>query len=183
MALLWIIPACILAAGAVLLRAYFRLLALDGRCVVAAADVEAALDRRHAMLPALVGLARAFAPNQRDATDAVVKLHAAVRRAATPQSRLLAQTRLADAIHRLLVKTEAVPQLRNLEDFSALRAALGQNETDLTAARRRLGAATEAYNLALTRFPMNLFAIRLRLAHRVFYDIGLEQRCAPEACA
>ncbi len=162
-------------AAATLLRGRARLMALDAHCEAAAEEAEAELARLHALTPPLVGLMRAFAPQERVVIDAVAIAHAAAQRAPSPQARLLAETRLADAVHRLITRAEGVGQIKSLQDFNALRQEMGDAERRLAAARRRLSAATEAYNRALGRFPENVFAMRLRLAPRVFYDIGVEQ--------
>lgn len=162
-------------AAAALLRGRGRLLALDSKCEAAAAEVEAELAGLHALTPPLVGLMRAFAPQEREAIDAVAKAHAAAQRASSPQAQLLAETRLADAVHRLLARAESVEQIKGLKDFNALRQEMVKAERRLVVARRRLSAVTEAYNRALGRFPESLFAMRLRLAPRAFYDIGGEQ--------
>ncbi|MEK4033366.1 LemA family protein [Methylocystis sp. IM3] len=162
-------------AGAVLLNARRRLLALDARCVDAAADVEAASLRLHSLFPALVGLMRAFAPQERVAIDAVATAYAGARRAHSPQARLFGETRLADGVHALLGRAQGVPQIQTLDDFRELRIRMDEAERQLAAARRGLKAATDAYNEALCQFPESLFAVRLRLAPRPFYDIGEEQ--------
>jgi LemA protein len=165
----------LMLAATALMRGRRRLLALDAKCEAAAAEVEAELARLHDLTPPLVGLMRAFAPREREAIDAVAKAHAAAQRAPSPQARLLAETRLSDAVHRLMSQAEAVEQIKSLQDFSALRQEMAKAERRLVVARRRLSALTDAYNRALGRFPESLFAMRLRLAPRVFYDIGVEQ--------
>ncbi len=162
-------------ARAVLLNARRRLLALDARCAAAAADVEAEASRLHALFPALVGLMRAFAPQERAAIDAVAMAYAGSRRAHSPQAKLFGEARLADGVHALLGRAQGVSQIQNLEDFRELRQRMEEAEQELAAARRRLKAATDAYNEALARFPESLFAMRLRLAPRAFYDIGVEE--------
>ncbi|GLI91861.1 LemA family protein [Methylocystis echinoides] len=161
-------------AAATLLRGRRRLLALDSTCEAAAREAEAALARLHALTPPLVGLMRAFAPLERDAIDAVAMAHAASQRAPSPQARLLAETRLADAVHRLMTRAEGVGQIKSLADFNVLRQEMAHAELELADTRRKLSAATEDYNRALGRFPEHLFALRLRLAPRAFYDIGEE---------
>jgi LemA protein len=169
-------------AATALMRGRRRLLALDAKCDAAAAEVDAELARLHALTPPLVGLMRAFAPQEKEAIDAVAKAHSAAQRAASPQARLLAETRLADAVHRLTSRAEGVEQIKLLQDFNALRQEMASAERRLAASRRRLSAMTEAYNRALGRFPESLFAMRLRLAPRAFYDIGVE-RLAEEGAA
>jgi LemA protein len=183
MTLFWIAFACLCAAAALLLRAYRRLLALDARCEAAAAEVEAELAKRHAMLPALVGVMRAFLPQEREAVEIVVKTHAAVQRAASPQARLLAETRLGDGVRQALAKAHGVERAQTLRDFDELQAALEETDRRLAAARRNLSAAIDAYNAALGGFPARRLATRLRLAPRVFYDIGAEQGFRDEAAA
>lgn len=162
-------------AAAALLRGRQRLLALDAKCEAVAAEVAAELAGLHALTPPLVGLMQAFAPQEREAIDSVAKAHTATQRASSPQAQLLAETRLADAVHRLLTRAENVEQIKGLKDFRALRQEMDRAERRLVVARRRLSAVTEAYNRALGRFPESLFAMRLKLGPRAFYDIGGEQ--------
>lgn len=175
MTFFWIalVPLC--AVAAILLRARRHLLVLDAHCEAAAVEVEAGLAGLHALFPALVGLMRAFAPKEREAIDAVAKAHAAAQRTHSPQARLLAETRLADSVRRLLAQARQVDQIKTMSDFNALRLEMEEAERRVAGARRKLSAATDAYNQALTHFPESLFAMRLRLAPRAFYDIGVEQ--------
>jgi LemA protein len=166
---------CLCAVAALLTRAYQRLLSLDAECRAATAAVDAELANWHALLPALSGVMRAFAPQERDAVDMVARLHASGRRATSPQARLLAEARLGDGVHDLLARAQAAPQLQTLDDFRELRAAIDETERRLAAARRRLAATTAEYNRALARFPESLFAGRLRLTPRDFYDIAVER--------
>jgi LemA protein len=183
MSLFWIAFACLCAAAALLLSAYRRLRGLDARCEAAAAAVESALERRHSMLPALVGLMQAFAPREREAIDIVVRAHGAAQRAATPQAKLLAETWLADGVHYLRARARATPQIAKLADFQQLEIALDEAELRLAAERRNLSAATQAYNLALDGFPASLFALRMRFAPRAFYDIAIDASTLGEEIA
>jgi LemA protein len=162
------------AAGAALARAYRRLMALDARCEAAASAVERERAARHALLPALVGVTRAFAPQERDVAEGVVKAHAAALRAPTPQAQLLAELRLSDAVGALVARVEATPRLQALEDFRAFQAALADADLRLAAARKALAVATSDYNAARRGFPEQLFALRGRFARRAFYDIAVE---------
>ncbi len=162
-------------AAAVLLNARRRLLALDARCAAAAADVEASAARLQGLFPALVGLMRAFAPQEQAAIDAVAIAYAGARRAHSPQAKLFGEARLADGVHALLGRAQGVPQIQNLDDFRELRQRMDETEQELAVARRRLKAEIDAYNAALGRFPESFFAAQLRLGPRAFYDIGAEE--------
>jgi LemA protein len=183
MSSVWIAFLCLCAAGALLTRAYLRLLSLDSACQAATAAVDAELANWHGLLPALVGVMRAFAPQEREAVATVARLHASGRRAGSPQARLLVEARLGDGVRDLLTRAQAQPQIQRLDDFRELRAALDETERRLAASRRRLAVATADYNCALARFPGRLFAGQLRLTPRAFYDIAVETPCAEETPA
>jgi LemA protein len=173
----FLVPLLLLAAAiATVLRARRRLLALDARCKAAAAAAEAEAARLQSLFPALVGLVRAFAPQEREAMEAVARAYAGARRAHSPQARLLAETRLADSVRALQARAQGVPQIRDLEDFRELRLRMAEAERRLAAARSGLRAATQDYNRTLARFPESLFALRLSLLPRDFYDIGADER-------
>ncbi|MDJ0449407.1 LemA family protein [Methylocystis sp. JR02] len=171
---------CLCIAAAVLASRFLRLQSLDAQCKAAAEQVDAELANWHAMLPALAGVMRAFAPKERGAVDVVARLHASGRRAGSPQARLLAEARLGDGVHGLLARAQATPEIQRLDDFRQLRAALEEAEGGLAAARRRLATATADYNRALRRFPECLFAGRLRLTPRDYYDIAVDDSRAGE---
>lgn len=175
MPLFFVALVCLGAAGVSVMRAYRRLLELDARCEAAAADIEAEFGKRRALLPALVGVVRAFEAHDRDALDALVKAHGAVQRATSPQARLFAETRLGDSVRALLARAQLSEQLRSLPEFHELQEAFDETERRLAAARRDQAAAVDAFNAALRRFPSRLFAERLRLAPRAFYDIAAER--------
>ncbi|MBL1258606.1 LemA family protein [Methylocystis sp. Sn-Cys] len=77
-------------------------------------------------------------------------------------------------------RAQATPEIQRLDDFRQLRAALEEAEGGLAAARRRLATATADYNRALRRFPECLFAGRLRLTPRDYYDIAVDDSRAGE---
>lgn len=174
---------CLCITTAVLAKSYLRLHSLDAQCQAAALEVDAELANWRAMLPALAGVMRAFAPQERLAVDMVARLCASERRAPSPQARLLAEARLGDGVHDLIARAQATPQLRRLDDFRELRAALEEAERRLAAARRRLAMATADYNRALRRFPECLFTGRLRLTPRAYYDIAVDDVRAEETPA
>lgn len=173
-----------LAGGCVFFRRASRhLAALDARCDAAAAEIDATTARRHALLPALVGLVRAFAPQERAAVDAIAKAHAAVLRATSPQAQLFAETRLGDAVRRLMAVAESCPQLQASQHFRDLRTEIVDSERKIAAARHDLGVAVDAYNAGLRRFPAKFLAGKRRLARRAFYDIGVDRALLDEARA
>ena len=180
MILIFAVFACVCVVAAFVFQAWRRLRALDVRYRAAAAAVAAARARRGALLLALMGVVRAFAPQERALADRVAKVHAELERAPSPQARLLGEARLADALDTLLARAQQNPQLGALADFAELRAAFEESGRSLARARRTLAAATADYNAALARFPVRTLALRLKMVPRAFYDVAVEPALSEE---
>ena len=70
-----------------------------------------------------------------------------------------AQGELSGALSRLMVVTEAYPNLRANQGFRDLQAQLEGTENRITVARNRYIQAVQAYNVTVRSFPANLTAM------------------------
>ena len=87
---------------------------------------------------------RAFSLEARDAVESVAITRAAAIRAATPQARLQAETKLDLEVRKLLTLAEASPVLRNSVVFAELCAQIDQNQMHILAARSQSAALASA---------------------------------------
>ncbi|MEJ7672410.1 MAG: LemA family protein [Chitinophagaceae bacterium] len=69
-----------------------------------------------------------------------------------------AQGQLSQALGRLLVVTEAYPNLRANDAFRGLQAQLEGTENRIKVSRNDFNAAVQDYNVKVRTFPMNIFA-------------------------
>lgn len=151
-----------------------RLSELDALCDWASATLDAHNARRHALLLDLLKALRAFSLEARDAVESVAITRAAAIRAATPQARLHAETRLDLEVRRLLSLAETSPVLSNSAVFSELIAQIDQNQSDILAARDQSVAFVQSYNRVRRHFPGDWLAARLRYAQRAIHSMGQE---------
>lgn len=177
------IESCILILGLVGLACIvwlhlLRLSELNALCDWANATLEAHNVHRHALLLDLLKALRAFSLEARDAVESVAITRAAAIRAATPQARLQAETKLDLEVRKLLTLAEASPVLRNSVVFAELCAQIDQNQMDILAARSQSAAFVHSYNRVRNQFPGDWLAQRLRYARRAMETIG--QEIAPE---
>ena len=173
------IESCILLLGLVGLACIvwlhlLRLSELDALCDWANAALEAHNARRHALLLDLLKALRAFSLEARDAVESVAITRAAAIRAATPQARLQAETKLDLEVRKLLTLAEGSPVLRNSAVFAELCAQIDENHLDILAMRSQSAAFAHSYNRVRDQFPGDWLARRLRYARRAILTIGHE---------
>jgi LemA protein len=124
------------------------------------ADVQTQYQRRADLIPNLVETVRGFAAQENQVLTNVTEARArassiqvdpsnpdAVRQFAE------AQGALSQSLGRLLVTTEAYPQLRSNENFMALQSQLEGTENRIAVARRDYNEAVQAYNTRIRTFP------------------------------
>jgi LemA protein len=90
-----------------------------------------------------------------------------------------AQGELGAALSRLLMVTENYPQLRATENFRDLQAQLEGTENRISVERGNFNRAVETYNVAVRRFPTNLFAGLFGFAPRPFFTSQPGAETAP----
>lgn len=173
------IESCILLLGLVGLACIvwlhlLRLSELDALCDWANAALEAHNARRHVLLLDLLKALRAFSLEARDAVESVAITRAAAIRAATPQARLQAETKLDLEVRKLLTLAEGSPVLRNSAVFAELCAQIDENHLDILAMRSQSAAFAHSYNRVRDQFPGDWLARRLRYARRAILTIGQE---------
>ena len=173
------IESCILILGLVGLACIFwlhllRLSELDALCDWANATLDAHNARRHALLLDLLKALRAFSLDARDAVESVAIIRAAAIRAATPEARMQAETRLDLEVRKLMSLAETSPVLRNSAIFAELTSQIDQNQMDIVEARNQSIALVNSYNRVRNHFPGDWLAARLRYARRALVSISHE---------
>ena len=69
-----------------------------------------------------------------------------------------AQNELSGALKSLLAVSEAYPNIKGTENFRDLQTQLEGTENRINTARTRYNEAVKTYNVAIRRFPANIFA-------------------------
>jgi LemA protein len=162
---------------------YNRLMALDERCDTAFADVDVQLKHRHNLIPGLVETVRGYAGHELSVLTEVTRARATALRAASPETRLEAETQVGQSINSLLSVVERYPDLQATSHFRDLRVELADAENRITAARRFYNLAVDEYNATLRQFPGNQIGTLVRLGRRRHFDLGVERLLIDEPVA
>ena len=151
------------------------------------ADIDVQLKRRYDLVPNLVETVKGYAGHERDTLNQVIEARnraqsaAAGSQAGDPATRAVLENQLAGALRQLFALSEAYPQLRAVESFTALQMTLQEVEEALQNARRYYNAVARDYNTAREQFPSNLVAGWFAFQPRVFFE--LDQAVEREAPA
>ncbi len=181
-ATLLLLVAAIGAALSLLLSSSNRLLALDGRCKTAFADIDVHLKRRADLIPGLVECVKGFAAHETTILLEVTEARKSSLQSAS-EARRQAETVLGDKVGAVFSLAEKYPDLAASPHFRDLRAQLVDTEERIAAARRFFNLAVEEYNTTLAQFPGSLVAARKNLGERKPFDLGVERVLMDEAVA
>ena len=148
---------------------YNGLVALRNRFKNAFAQIDVQLKRRYDLIPNLVETAKGYLKHERETLEAVIQARniaatAATRAAANPADPSAlkqlagAETGLAGALSRLLVVSEAYPELKANQNMLRLTEELTSTENKIAFARQAFNDAVTTYNTRRETFPTVLFA-------------------------
>ncbi len=158
----------VLLGGFSCVSSYNRLIALDQETQKAWAQVENVYQRRADLIPNLVETVKGAANFEKDTIIAVTEARAKVGQVNTGgkppataedfQKYQQAQDQLSGALSRLLVVSEAYPDLKATANFKELQSQLEGTENRIAVERMRFNEAAQAFNTKLNSFPTNIMA-------------------------
>jgi LemA protein len=122
------------------------------------AAIETELKRRYDLIPNLVETVKGYAGHERDTLESVMQARNAVATQASLEDKVASQNALSGALGRLMMVSEAYPQLKANENFTSLQNELSQTETRISQARRYYNAVVKEYNTACQTLPSALIA-------------------------
>ena len=125
--------------------------------------VDAALTHRSGVVPELTGAFQSAAPAETAAIGAVNDARNQLDAAQSRRARIEANTRLDQAIARLLVLVENYPKFESSRKYADLLETMKAADYQIAVERRRYNEAVEHYNARLDGFPENLVSSVSRL--------------------
>ncbi len=125
----------------------------------AQAQISTQLQRRADLIPNFVATVKGYSDYEQETYTAVTEARAAVSGAKTATEQAEASEQLDKAITVWVnAVTEAYPDLKASEQYSALQYELSGTENRIATARKDYNAAAKEYNVAIKKFPKNIIA-------------------------
>ncbi|WP_017715243.1 LemA family protein [Kamptonema formosum] len=159
----------VLIVGFIVADAYNKLVTLRNRYKNAYSQIDVQLQRRYDLIPNLVETAKGYMKHERETLEAVIAARNAAMTASTqaaqnpgdPQAMQQLQNSeaaLTGALSRLLVLSEAYPDLKADRTMTQLMEELTSTENKVAFARQAFNDAVTLYNTKREVFPSNLIA-------------------------
>ena len=158
--------------GIIIWAKYHALVNLNGRVEEAWGDIVVQLQRRAALIPDLIETVRGYAAHEKDVFETLSAARQSSLDAATPREAAAAEARMQSALRAIFGIAEAYPQLQASQGFLQLQGQFVDTEDRVQASRRHYNGGVRELNTRMRVFPNNLFAKRLDLEQRDFFEVA-----------
>jgi LemA protein len=148
----------------------------DQAVKAAAANVQAAYQRRSDLIPNLVATVQGYAAQEKSVLTQVTEARAQATHVSIDASTIsdpaamarfqAAQDQLSGVLGHLLSITENYPDLKSNQNFLALQAQLEGTENRIEIARRDYNSAVQDYNTELVTIPGSLWAATMYKSYK-----------------
>jgi LemA protein len=144
------------------------------------AQIDAALQRRHDLIPNLVEAVKGYAKHEQDTFTKVTEARTAAEGARGVEKSSAAEGVLGGLLGRMMVIAEQYPELRATENFQQLQGQLSETENQIQITRRVYNDTVQTYNTAIQVFPAVLIANAFNFTAREFFDADPASEATPE---
>jgi LemA protein len=176
--------------GLTLIVSYNHLVGLNQQVNSQWAQVQNVYQRRADLIPNLVQTVQGSANFEKSTVEAVTEARASVGKvtidaskaptdAATLQQIQAAQGQLSGALSRLLVVSEAYPDLKSSQNFRDLQAQLEGTENRISVERGRFNDVVQAYDTSVHLFPSAITASMFGFADKPYFAAAETAATAP----
>ena len=138
------------------------------------ADIDAALQRRLDLVPALVNTVKGYAEHEKELFENIAKSREKYFQADNRAGKIEASNQLTGFLNRLLMLQENYPQLKASENFRDLQTQLEGTENRIAVARTRYNEAAKLLNSYTRQFFGSFFCKRAGV-EKVDYFEATEQ--------
>src|SRR6187402_510818 len=156
------------------------------------AQIDVQLTRRYDLIPNLVEVAKGYMAHERETLEAVIKARAAAVSglaaakaspgdAAAMQQLASAEQGLTGALSRLMVVSEAYPDLKANQNMMQLTEELTSTKNKISFARQAYNDSVMAYNTTRERFPTNFISGMFNFGEAALFQVeNTAEREAPK---
>jgi len=134
------------------------------------------LQKRYDLIPNLVETVKGYAKHEKETLDAVVSARSAAHGASNIEDKLKAEGELTNALGRLLMITEAYPDLKANTNFLNLQNDLQGMEGEIASARKFYNAVVKDYNIKVESIPSNIIAGLFNFKKKPMFEIADESQ-------
>lgn len=144
------------------------------------AQIDVALKRRSDLIPNLVETVKGYASHEKDTLDRVIHARNTYVSASLPEDKMKASGELTQALNKLMMLSEAYPDLKANTNFIELQNELTKTEDKIAFARQFYNDSVYAYDNKREMFPSSLFASLFGFESFAYFEVDDEDKQAPK---
>ena len=185
----WIYIAIAVALGFYLISTYNGLVAQRQEVKAKWAQIEVQLQRRTDLILSLVKTVKGYAKHESETLEKVTQARAKATQITVDPDKLdaesmakltQAQGELSQALGRLMMITEAYPDLKANENFAMLQTKISGCENRISVERKRYNDTAKVFNTTILSFPKNIVANLLGFTEVAYYQAEAGGNKAPD---
>ena len=143
-------------------------------------QVDIQLKRRADLIPNLVETVKGYAKHEQNTLTDVIEARNKVVSANSINEKVDANNKLTQALNKLLMLSEAYPELKANESFLSLQKDLTDTEDKITYARQFYNDSAMKYNNIIEMFPSNIVANIFKYKKDEYSKIDQNQKEVPK---
>jgi LemA protein len=180
MEILWVIIILIALILVWLIAVYNDLIKSRNRVDEAWSDIDVQLKRRYDLIPNLVETVKGYAGHENQVFTKVTEARSQAMQAKGIEEKGKAEDILSGTLKSLFAVAESYPDLKASTNFLQLQDELSDTENKIQASRRFYNGNVRDFNTKIQVFPNNMIAGMLGFKKYEFFQIGEEEKAAPQ---
>lgn len=185
----WIWIAVVVIVAIFIFSSYNGFVSKEEAVNTAWSNVETQYQRRSDLIPNLVNTVKGYAAHESQTLESVTEARSKATSInltvdeLTPETLAAyqqAQGEVRSALGRLIAVAEQYPDLKANQNFIELQAQIEGTENRITVARREFNEATQAYNVAVRKFPAVIIAKIFSFEQKPYFEADESAAEAPK---
>lgn len=177
---MWIVIGVVVVLVLYVISIYNSLTRLKNKVKTNWSQIDVVLKRRADLIPNLVETVKGYAKHEQETLDNVIKARNTYVNASIPEEQMKASGELTQALSKLMMLSEAYPDLKANTNFVQMQNDLKETEDKITFARQFYNDSVYAYQNKLEMFPSNIIASLFHFEEFKFFETDEQSREVPK---
>ena len=141
------------------------------------ASIDVMLKKRADLIPSLVSTVKGYAKHEEELFTKVTELRNQIKQVGLDaEGRVQLENELTKGMSRIMIISEAYPDLKASDNFIHLQKSIADMEDQLSAARRAFNASVNDYNNGIEKFPSNIIAGMMNFKRKSMFELPSTNR-------
>ena len=177
---MWIVIGVVVVLVLYVISIFNSLTRLKNKVKTNWSQIDVVLKRRADLIPNLVETVKGYAKHEKETLDNVIKARNTYVNASMPGDQMKASGELTQALSKLMMLSEAYPDLKANTNFVQMQNDLKETEDKITFARQFYNDSVYTYQNKLEMFPSNIIANLFHFEEFKFFETDEQSKEVPK---